>query len=72
MKNTNYLKQIELAQTMINEFVYAGEQLPFHMYISAVAMLVEERCKADGKDTREVFDTLHKASIAVVNELGLY
>lgn len=41
-------------------------------FLPMVAMVVEEKCKADGYDAVDAFKTLYETSIKVENALGKY
>ena len=66
------IRQVELAQSMVNTFVTEGKELSWELFFAAVAMVVEERCKSNGVDARDVFRNLADASEIVYERLGPY
>lgn len=46
------------------------EGLPFHEFCSVLCVMLERKCKEDGKDIRDVAENIYKAIVDVNNKLG--
>lgn len=62
---------VEMAKKM-DAMYKLGMDVDFVEFMAIVAMLVEEKCKADGHDAVEAFKNLYETSVLVNDQLGKY
>lgn len=62
---------VEMAKKMDAMYQLAMD-VDFVGFMAIVAMLVEEKCKADGHDAVEAFKNLYETSVLVNEQLGKY
>jgi len=70
-KGAKMMDAVDMTRKVFDVYKIVGDA-EMQAFLPMIAMVVEEKCKADGYDAVDAFKTLYETSIKVQNILGKY